>query len=178
MSDAGIEVWQPPPRPQKKQKRVTLGKAAPDSPSHAPRAETLPRDLESKTVGELEGLLLHAEYDILAAEILAADERRMSSFMKGPGLAFLGATVPLAIADFEPIVLAIVGVLGLILFTLGSLSIRPAKLDAALTARKFDHDRIIRAIGRIADDATGKEDAQDSRATASREEKKPRNERT
>lgn len=152
-----IETSQPPPRPARKNRLETLGKATPDSPDHRPRAGTLPQDLENRTTSELEKRLLHIEHDILAAEIQAADERRMSQFMTGPGLAFVGATVPLAIADFEQMVLVIVGGLGLVLFTIGSLSIRPAKRDAALTARNFDRDRIVRAIDRQTSDGTNEE---------------------
>lgn len=143
-----IEPWDPPRPPKRKMKRETWGKAVADSPDHGPRAGALPEDLDGLIGRDLEYLLINVESEILTAKILSSDEDKVSAFLKNPGIALFGAMIPLAIAGASSSLIALTGMAGLVLFTIGSLNIRVSKREAALQARNFDRERILRAIER------------------------------
>lgn len=144
-----LQPWKPP-RTAITPKAFSSN-VAPDSTDHGPMADTLPQGLEAKSIIELEELLLTVEAENYSAQLRASDDRKALLFLRAPGLTFLASLAPLAVAELSPYLLATVGLVGLILFTLGSLSLRGAKREVAITARQFDRDRIIRAIDRKSD---------------------------
>lgn len=117
---------------------------------HVPMEGTLPADLSVLSLTELEKLLLTVEDQMRKAEFTAGFDSNYSTFAKTFGLACIVGLFTLSTADFETstTLLGVIGIVGLLLISLGSFFIRPYAKRVSITARDHDRDRILRAIDR------------------------------
>lgn len=147
MSEEMPKTWTPKPNydalPGWKQKF----KKRPE-PDHAPMTGTLPSDLSVLSLAELEKLLLTVEDEMRKAEFTAGFDSNYSTFAKTFGLACIVGLFTLSAADFETstTLLGVIGIVGLLLISLGSFFIRPYAKRVSITSRTHDRDRVLRAI--------------------------------
>lgn len=140
MSDTTPKTWNPETDQATKQSRPK------DEP--APLEGTLPADLAQLSQNDLETLLQEVEDDLRRAELKAGDSSTIATYFKTGGLAcivglFTLSGTPLAA---DPCTMGIIGIIGLIFFTIGSYCIRPHAKKILVTARTHDRDRVLRAI--------------------------------
>lgn len=146
MTNETPDTWSPNGIPQRQQQK--LKKLA--EPHHAPMTGTLPADLSVLSLAELERLLLGVEDEMRKAELTAGSESTLSTFAKTFGLACIVGLFTLsgiALAT-KSTLMGIIGIIGLVLFALGSLVLAPYAKRVSITARTHDRDRILRAIDR------------------------------
>lgn len=149
MSDETPKTWSPKPHYDTLPwlRKVLTKKPEGD---HVPMEGTLPTDLSVLSLAELEKLLLTVEDEMRKAEFKAGDDSNFSTFAKTFGLACIVGLFTLSGVAFatKSTLLGVIGLIGLLLFSLGSFIIRPYAKHVSITARNHDRDRILRAIDR------------------------------